>query len=69
MPVMLELSTGEELVSAAGAFNSVVWPLIASGAQCASVVLASPEFPPAALTLLHRIDAAGFFKAQLLFNL
>ena len=56
MPVMLELSTGDDLVSAAGAFCSLCWPLMASGAQCASVILSLPESPPAALSLLRRID-------------
>ena len=56
MSVMLELSTGDDLVSAAGAFKTLLWPLIASGAQCAGVVLASQLFPPAALSLLRRID-------------
>eukprot|EP01047_Picozoa_sp_COSAG01_P054828 COSAG01_NODE_6039_length_3884_cov_2.766975_1_plen_928_part_00 len=56
LPMQLELCEHEDIVLASGAALSINGPVIASGAACAPVIVASREYPEMMLALLRRID-------------
>eukprot|EP01047_Picozoa_sp_COSAG01_P013145 COSAG01_NODE_610_length_14860_cov_222.563647_4_plen_1950_part_00 len=57
LAVLLELSTDEDTVLAAGAALATFYPLLGSGAVCAEVYVASQEYIPAMLASLRRQKA------------